>query len=235
MNATNVVLPTERSPKNVQLVTEAQLSRNSTPQRRLYKKLFHERVTEIRRKGKIAKYKPRVKGSKLEVIKKRRRRGGQAFFMPLEGQSQAFKKIQKHFIEPIVRSSLWSENMSIKDRLEVLFNTNTRDIVPAIVTQDFKMPGVVLDPKATTLTRTRPPLVSEAHFPKGTPIFVRIDDNMPDRIDIENCETEDLMFSLTKLEYKSIINKIEELDGCDYRLDPPGEMRLEDGSFTDLT
>lgn len=209
------------------------MRKRSTPQTRLYKKHFRDRVTEIRRKGKLAKYRPRIKEDTLTLIKARRKLGRPAFFFPPDRYSKEFKLIQKYFIEPMVRCRDFSENMSIKDRLDVIFNVHTRDIVPAIVTEDFQMPGRVLDTEL--VTKYRPPLVSEAHFPRGTPIFVRLDDNMPDRIDIENAETEDLMFSLNRLEYKSIIFKIEELDGCDYRLDPPGEMRLEDGSFTDLT
>lgn len=204
-----------------------------TSQTKLYKKQFHERVTEIRRKGKLAKYKPRVKDETLQAIKKRRKQGRPPFFFPQDRESKDFKLIQKYFIEPLVRLQDWAENMSIKDRLDIIFNVHTRDIVPAIVTEDLIMPGLVLDTER--LVKFRPPINVENKFPKGTPIFVRLDDTMPDRIDIENCETPDLMFSLTRAEYKSIIDKIEELDGCDYRLDPPGEVRNEDGSFTDLT
>lgn len=209
------------------------MSRSSTRQSKLYKKLFHERVTEIRRKGKLTKYKPRVREAKLRSIVERRKQGRPSYFFPMDRDSQDFKAIQKLFIEPIIRCPDWSEDISIKDRLDIIFCVNTRDIVPAIVLTDIMMPGRVIDLEKSTIFR--PPTTSEASFPKGTPIFVRLDDTMPDRIDIENCEKPDLMFSLTRAEYKSIIYKIEELDGCDYRLDPPGEQRLEDGSFTDLT
>lgn len=209
------------------------MSRNSTPQSKLYKKLVHERVTEIRRKGKLAKYKPRQKSTKAKLIAERRKQGRQAYFFPMDRESQDFKAIQKLFIEPIIRYTDWSEKLSLKDRIDIIFNVYTRDIVPAIVVDDFVMPGLVVDVERSVINR--PPTTSEANFPKGTPVFVRIDDNMPDRIDIENCETPDLMFSLTRAQYKSIIHKLEELDGCDYRLDPPGEQRSEDGSFTDLT
>lgn len=209
------------------------MRRKYSSQTKLYKKLVHERVTEIRRKGRLAKYKPKLSPTKIESIQYNKRNGRPASFLPMPRESEAFNRIQKYFIEPLIRSPHWSEEITLKERLEIIFNVNSRDIVPAICREDIKMPGKVLD--TDRASKYREPINKENIFAKGTPIFVRIDDNMPDRIDVENCETEDLMFSLTRAEYKTILYKIEELDGCDYRLDPPGEVRNEDGSFSDLT
>jgi hypothetical protein len=128
--------------------------------------------------------------------------------------SPAARMINRYFIEPIL-DAIAGEDVLLQDKLDLLFSTQTRDIVMALTTEDVKMPGVLWNPDDNTI---RVPLTREASFPRGTPLFIRIDDTMPNRIDIENAEVPDLIFQLTREEYLGILPKLTEITGCNHRL-----------------
>jgi len=53
--------------------------------------------------------------------------------------------------------------------------------------------------------------------------MVRIDERMPDRIDVERCDSvKGISFSLTLPEYQTIVGYLKEIAGLDERLAPPG-------------
>lgn len=149
------------------------------------------------------------------------RHGSSLSIMPPIDQSPELSDIVTWFILPwFTKEHL--PTLTLKEQLALFFNVTSRDVVMAAVVKAIpKMPGYIIDKDGTR----RPPINEEAHFPRGTPLFVRIDDNMPDRIDIENAEKPDLVFHLTKDQYKTILDSIKEITGCNYKLDPPQETR----------
>lgn len=179
-----------------------------------------DEVRMIRKQKRLAKF--HLKKGKVKKESK--------IALPSSKESPAFNKIVKWFVEPLFKKD-HLPTLPITEKLDILFNTHTRDIVPAVVCKYIKMPGNVWTEDGGTL---RPPTVSEANFPIGTPVFVRIDDLMPNRIDIESCEKPGLVFWLTSDQYKTIIDSLREVLGCNYRLDPPNQIRNADGSYSQL-
>jgi hypothetical protein len=190
-----------------------------------------EEIDWIRRKNRIAKYRPHRRPQDKYMHRKSKVAGKPLHMFPSLRESVEFKKIVKYFIEPLMDQPSM-KNLSLEERLDLIFCVSTRDIVPAVLIEEIpRMPGLVAQLDGVR----RPPTVSEAKFPKGCPVFVRIDDKNKLKVEIENCEKPDLLFELTIVEYKSIINKLREIEGCNYRLDPPGEIRQRDGTYTDAT
>jgi hypothetical protein len=71
----------------------------------------------------------------------------------------------------------------------------------------------------------RPPTIREANFSKGSPIYIRMDSTMRDRIDIEKAQFPGIVFSLTRAEYYGILHNIEEITKCNNLLDPETLMK----------
>lgn len=155
----------------------------------------------------------RTKEVKVETLPKKTGRPLKLF--PAYKRSQEAQKIYKWFLKKLMEHI--PQEFNLERRLEILFLANQRRIVTAyVVTHIEKMPGIVLQEDG----QFRWPLILEAKFQQGTPIFVRIDSKMPDRIDIEKASQPGLLFTLTKNEYLSILSNIGEVTGCNELLDP---------------
>lgn len=155
----------------------------------------------------------RTKNVKVEKLPKKTGRPLKLF--PAYKNSHDAQKIYKWFLKKLMEHI--PIEFSLERRVEILFLARQRRIVTAYVTGHIeKMPGIVLQEDG----QFRWPLVSEAKFQQGTPIFVRIDSKMPDRIDIEKASIPGLIFTLTKNEYYSILSNIGEVTGCNEILDP---------------
>jgi hypothetical protein len=178
-----------------------------------------DEVRAIRKQKRLAKFHLKNKSKK-----------GPKVALPSAKESPVFNKFVKWFVEPLFSKGHFP-SLPATEKLDILFNTHTRDIVPAVVCKYIKMPGNVWTEDGGLF---RPPTVSEANFPVGTPVFVRIDDMMPNRIDIESCEKPGLVFWLTSDQYKTIIDSLKEILGCNYRLDPPNQIRNADGTYSQL-
>lgn len=174
-------------------------------------------VRKIRRKGRLSRYTTKLRKNVTHY-----RKGRPVRPTPKIENSTEFKAMVKWFFEPLTSSPEFNGyDLSIADRISYIMHEKTRDIVLAVADRDFKMPGKFWDSRDGS---QRWPTVSEAKIREGTPLFVRIDDTMPERIDIQvgNSYPEDLCFALTKSEYTSIVLNIKEVEGCNYKLNPPG-------------
>lgn len=103
-----------------------------------------------------------------------------------------------------------------KESLELIFGVMYRDLIDAVVVEDVKLMGLVwgrsglLDavPIGVLLT-------------KGTELIVRIDERMPNRVDVEDVAAEK-MYTLTKFEYEQIFTKLKDMRRWNnLRLVPP--------------
>jgi hypothetical protein len=146
-SATNALEDLSQQPDDLQAKSEA------TKNRRQLTGL----VTQIRRNGRLLKY--RGPGQK----NKSRRRS----LFPLFRHSPEFRDILKYFIEPVIAYDTMKHKdpttgaerqTNITAALDVFFGTKVRDIVPAIVFNSFKMPGMVWNPDDGTF---RPPTVND--------------------------------------------------------------------------
>lgn len=179
------------------------------------RKQLREHITKIRRNGRLLKYRNPNMKSPWKFYK----------MFPTNRNSPEFRMILKYFIEPLAADPTFQtidaetgavNDLPLKEKLDIIFCAKTRDIIPAVFMETVKMPGKVWNPNDGTF---RWPTTSEAKFQKGTPVFIRIDETMPDRIDIEHAHKEDLIFSLTRVEYQSILDHIREYCGKQRRLE----------------
>lgn len=226
MSAKNVEKSTQNDSQetSVKDVSEGRLRRRkqSFAENRLDIYQEHNKVRRKRRKAKLyvhANSKARKKRLENRVRKKRDDGQCSTTLLPLVRNSPEFRDIVKYFIEPLADATCLS-GFSMQRKLDIIFGSEHRDVVPAVAIARFVMPGAVWNSEDGSF---RAPTTSEANIPVGAPLFIRIDDRMPERIDIQVLEKEELIFSLNSVEYKSIIQNFREINGCHYRLDPPGE------------
>lgn len=151
----------------------------------------------------------------VSINKLPKKHGRPLKLFPSYKNSQEAQKIYKWFLKKLMNHI--PVEFNFERRLEILFLATQRRIVTAYITNHIeKMPGLIIQEDG----QFRWPLVSEAKFQQGTPIFVRIDSKMPDRIDIEKASHPGLIFTLTNSEYTSIMSNIGEITGCNELLDP---------------
>lgn len=139
--------------------------------------------------------------------------------MPAYHSSPEAQLINKYFIRKLLE--LTPDDLSIQRRLEIVFCAQQRRVVLAYISEDiFSMPGLVMREGDADLMRD--PINNEHRlFKKGTAVFVRIDALQPNRIDIQHAKTEpDLTFVLNSSEYRVIMEKLNEVGGCQDLLDP---------------
>ncbi len=174
-------------------------------------------VSEVRNNAR------RLRPAKV-LVERRAGRGRPKHFLS-RSDNKTFSKLLKYFFVPLVNALDLgddpSEKMSFADRITFIFGANHRDVIMAIATQNFIMPGVMwLEDNPAELVNGGP---LDTRILKGTTLMVRIDERMPDRIDIERCDTkEGLTFLLTRAQYESIYKHMKEVAGCNERLTPPG-------------
>jgi len=107
-----------------------------------------------------------------------------------------------------------ASNTTLKDCLHIIFGVKYRDIVPCRALNAFKMLGLAWG-DAGILDATRPD-ARQASVKKGAAMFVRIDERMPNRIDIElihKGKHNSTMFTLTNEEYRQILPDLKAIDG----------------------
>ena len=144
-------------------------------------------------------------------------------FLPRKS-SKAYEALLRYFFVPLVNALELgdepNEKMSFSDRINFIFGSSHRDVVLAIATVNFTMPGVMwVQDQVTELLAPGP---MDARILVGTTLAVRIDERTPDRIDIERCDSEKgVTFTLTKSQYLVIYKYMREVAGCNERLDPP--------------
>jgi hypothetical protein len=155
-----------------------------------------------------------------EVKERGRPRG----LIPTLNSSYSFRQLLRYFIAPLVNAmdlgSDPDQKMTLEERVAFLFGTKHREILMAVAAVDFKMPGLVwVDENPADMAY---PSVRQAQISKGTPLMIRMDEMMPERIDIEICNTtQGTMFSLTNAEYRSILANLTEIAGNNVKLMPP--------------
>lgn len=132
-------------------------------------------------------------------------------YLPPPSRSKEYRKMMDLFFGPLFNlPSL--DRLSMEERKELIFGTKHRDIIGVVSVDNFKMPGMVVN-----VGEWRTPTFREQNISTGTLLLVRIDERMPDRIDIEILD-KDLVFHLTYYEYKSIRHFLKELCGCNEKL-----------------
>ena len=135
--------------------------------------------------------------------------------------------IKRLFISPLIKylmqaserynlagiTSTQATDKPLKECLETIFGTMYRDIVPARATKSFAMPGLMWGDAG--LVDAAKPTTDQAHIRVEAALFVRIDERMPNRIDIELAVGEHgRMFTLSNVEYRSIRPYLKELERC---------------------
>ena len=139
---------------------------------------------------------------------------------PRFSKSPEAKKLYKWFFKKLM-SHIPTE-LEFMRRLEILFLSNQRRVTMAYCVNEInKMPGLLIQEDGTF----RPPTTREQKFSKGSPIFIRMDSTMPNRIDIEKAQFPGIVFVLTSIEYNSILHNLEEITRCNKLLDPSTLMR----------
>lgn len=118
--------------------------------------------------------------------------GRQAKNMPF---SPAFELIKELFIIPLIMAPSFAE-MEFVERLNFVLHKSSREITLAKAKFAFTMPGVIWQP-----AEWRWPLKHETQIPIGCPLMIRTDFNMPDRIDIERCDMEGVVFNVLRSEF----------------------------------
>lgn len=186
----------------------------------------------------------RVRPAKL-VDRSEGRNGRPRNMVEVGRVSPFFKNILRYFIEPLVRSMDLGEEpddkMNYGERISFLMGASYRDVVMAVAIEPFQMPGRKWgDVDGENPSDLIPGGPMDTRILKGTPLMVRIDERMPNRIDIERCDDSKIVgidkngnpvrerqptriFSLTNSEYKTIYTKLKEIAGLNERLVPPGE------------
>lgn len=149
--------------------------------------------------------------------------------IPNRRTSKEYRNLMAYFIMPLVNAMDLgddpTEKMSFQDRIAFLLGEKHRDIVMAVATQDFKVQGLYW--RDETPGDMIPPETINARILRGAPLMVRIDERMPDRIDIERCDVEEpAVYTLTRLQYTNILPFLKEITGCNERLDPPGVLAV---------
>jgi hypothetical protein len=169
------------------------------------------------------------RGSRVKIarIKTPGRPGGRPKnILPSYRTSWEFQTIFRDFLLPFFDAL--TPDLPLKDKAELLFCSSTRDVVLAVLTKNTDMPGRLWNTGEGTY---RPATVLERKFLAGTPVYVRLDDTMPDRVDIECGATPEFIFSLTKVEYLSIVGVLEEVNKCNHRLLPADATAFKIGGL----
>jgi len=182
------------------------------------KTLFNTTIT-IRRRQRL---RPKIKLNSLDhkmEARKRARKSGKSKarrrkVLPSTRNSPEFIKLVKFIFGPIVATM---NDGTLETSINKIFSVKYRDVILGVASSDFTMPGLVWGLNSGDM---RFPLTSESKIKKGIPLIVRIDEAMPDRIDIERAD-KNIVFSLTNQEYSLIYKHINEVYGCDTRLEPP--------------
>lgn len=158
-----------------------------------------------------------------EVLVERTGKAGRpAHMLPLYNNSKNYSELMRFFVMPLVNALDLgddpNEKMSFQERIQFIFGAKHRDIVMAVAKVDFKMPGKVwFEDNPGDMVE---PTTLQTRVLKGTPLMVRLDERSPDRIDIERCD-DSIVFSLTRAEYASIVDNLQEITGCNRLLNPP--------------
>lgn len=123
-----------------------------------------------------------------------------------------------------------TENELLRQQLAYLFGEGYRDIVTAETVAQFIIPGSFLSNKG--LHPVKPGTLDQHRLLKGTVVLVRIDERAPDIVEVETIEGDDelnRMFRLTTTEYKTIVEKLREINPCETlnRLLPPGKNYMD--------
>lgn len=138
---------------------------------------------------------------------------------PIFSRSPEAKKLYKWFFKKLIDHI--PKEIDFMRRLEILFLSNQRRVALAYCVNEVKMPGLLIQEDGTF----RPPTTREQSFSRGSPIFIRLDATMPDRIDIEKAQFPGIVFVLTRAEYYGILHNLEEITKCSKLLDPATLMK----------
>lgn len=174
-------------------------------------KIVQKELVAIRRHNHL---RPKVRLKVTRSDQMLSRKGRPPKVLPSIRYSEEFKQIVDYFINPLIKEMSHS---SKEDAVLELLSVKYRDIVLAVADVSFTMTGMVWD---TTSTDQRMPTIVESKIHQGTTLLVRLDERMPERIDIERPD-KNIIFSLTNSEYSLIYKYIKEVTGCDIRLEPP--------------
>lgn len=114
-------------------------------------------------------------------------------------RSATFNRILELFFLPILTIPEL-ETISMDEKLEMLFDTDKRQIITFVSNRAFTIPGFVPYPE-------RPGNIT-FRIQRHDTLWVRVDLNAPDAIDIESAKN-NVVYRLTSKQYASILNFIE--------------------------
>jgi hypothetical protein len=118
-------------------------------------------------------------------------------------ESEAFDRILKLFIKPLMFHESFHEDATLAERINEVLVVDGRTIETFVVTTPFTCPGVIWQPGSW-----RNPLTSESKMPKDAVLIIRRDASMPNRIDVERIDVaakyRDCVFNIFHEEYVAI-------------------------------
>jgi hypothetical protein len=126
-------------------------------------------------------------------------------------ESSAMKNIVEMFIYPLMKSR--PSDMKYRDWLNKLFCTNSRIIRRYYATRKFHIPGLYYAAANIVV-----PKQGQRFIREGSELWVRVDLNQPDRIDVETdtgVGKGSQVFRLTQYEWKSIRGFLKSEDDCE--------------------
>lgn len=126
-------------------------------------------------------------------------------FLGYTKTAKTFHKICKLFIKPIIEAEPMNE-LLLEEKLELIFSTNTRQIITFCAIEYFKIPGFV-----PYQERSEP---VNFNIKAGDLLWVRVDVRTPNLVDIESLKN-NCTYRLTAAQYAYILDgKIERLSPC---------------------
>ena len=154
----------------------------------------------------MSKYKSRLTRLKEEASKQ------EAFLvkrakkmMGYTKSAKSFHKICRLFIKPIIESEPMEE-LSIEEKLELVFATNMRQIITFCAVESFKIPGFIPYQERAEAVNF--------NIKAGDLLWVRVDVRTPNLVDIESLKN-NCTYRLTSAQYAYILDgKIERLSPC---------------------
>lgn len=116
-------------------------------------------------------------------------------------RAKSFKKIVKLFFAPIINNESLAE-LDFKNKLELLFSANLRQIITFTCVKTFNIPGFVPHQERSETVRF--------NIRPGDLLWIRIDVRTPDMIDVESLKN-NCVYRLTSQQYAYILSYIERL------------------------
>jgi hypothetical protein len=116
--------------------------------------------------------------------------------------------IYRHFLGPLIRYK--PNSLSIKDWMEVIFDSSNRDVTRYVCKAAFKMPGLYYAAAGVKVQG-----IGYRQVEPGTVLWVRMDARQPDVVDVELFTGQggkDQIFCLTRSEWSWVALHLDEAE-----------------------